>query len=68
VSELKITRGSVNFTTENAMTLEDISNLAEAGKIAGIPPSSIVTYVSFHYGMGRDGAGTQIDINWSVQT
>jgi hypothetical protein len=66
MAELKITRGSVSFRTEVPMTLEDISNLANASKIAGIPASARITHISFSYGMGVDGRAADIQLAWDV--
>lgn len=61
MSTLAISNGSISFTSDAPMTLEDISNLATTGQIAGVPAGSIITFLSFRYGMS---AGAEIQINW----
>jgi len=67
-STLKVSRGSVNFRTEKRLTMEDVSNLASAGKVIGIPPTARINHMSFQFGFGMSGEACEISISWDIES
>lgn len=67
MSELKVSRGSVSFKSDERLTMEQVSNLAAAGQLIGIPADAKINHMSFQFGFGMNGEGSVIDISWSVE-
>lgn len=60
--KLVIDCGHVTLETPDAATIEEVSNLAKAAEIVGIPKNAIVTSLHFQY----TGSRTRIDIGWRL--
>lgn len=66
MSELSIEYGSVQFRSENQLTIEEVANLAKAAKIAGIPANAIVTNIHFDWRNGYPNNHVSLNISWRM--
>lgn len=67
MKKLRINGGQLTLTTDQELTLRDITGLAEAAIEAQIPATATVTYVTINFNPGSSSrASWELMISWHM--
>lgn len=64
---IRISSGNMTYTGDGFLTIADISKLAEAAELIGVPADAIIGDIRVQQNWSNSGRqGTEVQVNWRL--